>query len=202
MQSLPVNSGTNAQPESDIEAIIERIAPERRIEFLKWRQRIKRHDDNDELLALVGYLDSSIVLMDLLTREAQPDGITQALAAVQKASIDQARAAARIPGLTLVLNTATLIITAVLGVAIGVLGMVLHQTHINQEQAQTPEVRLARDLATIGGSLGYGVSQDGHRIRLQVFTGNTWKLSSVQSDSQSSATITLYDPTARADESK
>ena len=203
MQSLPANSGS-AQPngENDLEAILARIAPERRADFLRWRERIKRHGDNDELLALVGYLDTSVVLMDLLTREAQPEAIKQALAAVEKASKDQAAAAARIPPLTLVLNTATLIITAVLGMVIGVLVMVLHQTHINQEQAKTPEARLARDLATIGGSLGYGVSQDGRWIRLQVFPGKTWKLLSAQSDTQGSGTITLYDPTPGAYESK
>jgi hypothetical protein len=125
MQSLPANSGS-AQPngESDLEAIIERIAPERQADFLRWRERIKRHGDNDELLALAGYLDTSVVLMDLLTREAQPEAIKRALAAVEKASKDQAAATARIPPLTLVLNTATLIITAVLGMAIGLLIMV------------------------------------------------------------------------------
>src|SRR6516225_9586955 len=140
MQSLPANSGS-VQPngESDLEAILARIAPERRADFLRWRERIKRHGDNDELLALVGYLDTSVVLMDLLTREAQPEAIKQALAAVEKASKDQAAATARIPPFTLVLNTATLIITAVLGMAIGVLIMVLHQTHIDQEHAKTPE---------------------------------------------------------------
>jgi len=203
MQSLPANSGS-AQPngESDLEAILARIAPERRADFLRWRERIKRHGDNDELLALVGYLDTSVVLMDLLTREAQPEAIKQALAAVEKASKDQAAAAARIPPLTLVLNTATLIITAVLGMVIGVLVMVLHQTHINQEQAKTPEARLARDLATIGGSIDYDVSQDGRWIRLRVFPGKTWKLLSAQSDTQGSGTITLYDPTRGAYESK
>jgi hypothetical protein len=154
MKPLPANNGS-ALPdgESDLEAIIERIAPERRVDFLRWRERVKRHGDNDELLAVVGYLDTSVVLMDLLSREAQPEAIKRALAAVEKASKDQAAAAARIPLLTLVLNTATLIITAVLGMAIGVLIMVLHQTHIDQEHAKAPEARLARDLATIGGSI-------------------------------------------------
>ena len=158
MKPLPANNGS-ALPngESDLEAIIERIAPERRVDFLRWRERVKRHGDNDELLAVVGYLDTSVVLMDLLSREAQPEAIKRALAAVEKASKDQAAATARIPSLTLVLNTATLIITAVLGMAIGVLIMVLHQTHIDQEHAKAAEARLARDLATIGGSLGYDV---------------------------------------------
>jgi hypothetical protein len=196
MKPLPANNGS-ALPngESDMEAIIERIAPERRVDFLRWRERVKRHGENDELLAVVGYLDTSVVLMDLLSREAQPEAIKRALAAVEKASKDQAVAAARIPPLTLVLNTATLIITAVLGMAIGVLIMVLHQTHIDQEHAKAPEARLARDLATIGGSIGYDVSPDGRSITLQVFPGQTWKVRSAQTDAQGRGTIMLYDPT-------
>ena len=91
MKSLPVSNGS-ALPngESDLEAIIERIAPERRVDFLRWRERVKRHGENDELLAVVGYLDTSVVLMDLLSREAQPEAIKRALAAVEKASQDQA----------------------------------------------------------------------------------------------------------------
>ena len=203
MKPLPANNGS-ALPsgESDLEAIIERIAPERRVDFLRWRERVKRHGENDELLAVVGYLDTSVVLMDLLSREAQPEAIKRALAAVEKASKDQAAAATRIPPLTLVLNTATLIITVVLGMAIGVLIMVLHQTHIDQEHAKTAEARLARDLATIGGSIDYDVSQDGRSIRLRVFPGRTWKLLSAQPDTTGAGSITLYDPTRGAYESK
>ena len=203
MKPLPANNGSALlNGESDLEAIIERIAPERRVDFLRWRERVKRHGDNDELLAVVGYLDTSVVLMDLLSREAQPEAIKRALAAVEKASKDQAAATALIPVLTLVLNTATLIITAVLGMAIGLLIMVLHQTHIDQEHAKTPETRLARDLATIGGSIGYDVSQDGRSITLQVFPGQTWKVRSAQTDEQGRGAITLYDPTRVAHESK
>jgi len=144
---------------------------------------------------VVGYLDTSVVLMDLLSREAQPEAIKRALAAVEKASKDQAAATARIPLLTLVLNTATLIITAMLGMAVGVLIMVLHQTHIDQEHAKAPEARLARDLATIGGSIGYDVAQDGRSITLQVFPGQSWKVRSAQTDAHGTGTITLYDPT-------
>jgi hypothetical protein len=196
MKPLPANNGS-ALPsgESDLEAIIERIAPERRVDFLRWRERVKRHGENDELLAVVGYLDTSVVLMDLLSREAQPEAIKRALAAVEKASKDQAAAAARIPALTVVLNTATLIITAVLGMAIGLLIMVLHQTHIDQEHAKEPEARLARDLATIGGSIGYDVSPDGRSIMLQVSPGQTWKVRSAQTDAHGAGTITLFDPT-------
>ena len=195
MKSLPVSNGS-ALPkgESDLEAIIERIAPERRVDFLRWRERVKRHGENDELLAVVGYLDTSVVLMDLLSREAQPEAIKRALAAVEKASQDQAAATARIPRLTLVLNTATLIITAVLGIAIGALVMALHQTHIDQERAKAPAARLARDLATIGGSLDYEVSPDGRAITFRVFPGQTWKVRSAQTDAHGTGDITLYEP--------
>jgi hypothetical protein len=189
------NESALPKGESDLEAIIERIAPERRVDFLRWRERVKRHGENDELLAVVGYLDTSVVLMDLLSREAQPEAIKQALAAVEKASKDQTAAAARIPLLTLVLNTATLVITAVLGIAIGLLIMVLHQTHIDQEHAKAPEARLVRDLATIGGSLDYDVSPDGRSITLRVFPGQTWKVLSAQTNDQSRGAITLYNPT-------
>jgi hypothetical protein len=196
MKSLPVsNESALLNGESDLEAIIKRIAPERRVDFLRWRERVKRHGENDELLAVVGYLDTSVVLMDLLSREAQPEAIKRALAAVEKASKDQAAATARIPLLTFVLNTATLIITAVLGMTVGVLIMVLHQRQIDREHAKAPEARLARDLATIGGSLDYDVSPDGHSITLQVFPGQTWKTRSAQTDARGTGTITLYDPT-------
>ena len=195
MKPLPANNGS-ALPkgESDLEAIIERIAPERRVDFLRWRERVKRHGENDELLAVVGYLDTSVVLMDLLSREAQPEAIKRALAAVEKASKDQAAATARIPLLTLVLNTATLIITAVLGMAVGVLIMVLHQTRVDREHAKAPEARIARDLATIGGSLDYDVSPDGRAITFRVFPGQTWKVRSAQTDAHGTGAITLYEP--------
>jgi hypothetical protein len=195
MKSLPVSNGSALlNGESDLEAIIERLAPERRVDFLRWRERVKRYGDNDELLAMVGYLDTSVVLMDLLSREAQPEAIKRALAAVEKASQDQAAATARIPLLTLVLNTVTLIITGALGMAIGVLIMVLHQTHIDQERAKAPATRLARDLATIGASLGYDVSPDGRSITLQVFPGQTWKVRSAQTDAHGTGAVTLYEP--------
>ena len=62
MKSLPVSNGSALlNGESDLEAIIEKMAPERRVALLRWRERIKRYGDNDELLAVVGYLDTSVV---------------------------------------------------------------------------------------------------------------------------------------------
>jgi hypothetical protein len=63
-------------------------------------------------------------------------------------------------------------------------------------------VILARDLATIGGSIGYDVSQDGRSITLQVFPGQTWKVRSAQTDAHGTGTITLFDPAGVAHESK
>jgi hypothetical protein len=79
--------------------------------------------------------------------------------------------------------------------AVGALIMVLHQPHIYQEHAIAPEVRLARDLATIGGSLGYDVSQDGRMMMLRVFPGRTWKVWNAQPDEQGTGSISLYEPT-------
>jgi hypothetical protein len=45
---------------------------------------VSKTDTNDELLAVVGYLDTSVVLMDLLSKEAQPEAIKRALAAVER----------------------------------------------------------------------------------------------------------------------
>jgi hypothetical protein len=79
--------------------------------------------------------------------------------------------------------------------AVGALIMVLHQPHIYQEHAIAPEVRLARDLATIGALLGYDVSPDGRSITLRVFPGQTWKAWSAQTYQQGTGIITLYDST-------
>jgi hypothetical protein len=150
--------------------------------------------DDRAICSLYSPFETRLVLMDLLSREAQPEAIKQTLAAVEKVSKDQAAAVARIPALTLVLNTVTLIITGVLGMAIGVLTMVLQQTHIDQEHAKASETRLSRDLAPIGGSLGYDVSPDGRSITLRVFPGGTWKVRSAQTDAHGTGTITLYEP--------
>jgi len=78
MKPLPANNGS-ALPR--VKATWKRSSRESRLNagsiFLRWRERVKRHGDNDELLAVVGYLDTSIVLMDLLSREAQPEAIKQ-----------------------------------------------------------------------------------------------------------------------------
>jgi hypothetical protein len=60
----PENDG-----QSDLEAILDRVAPdpERRAEFLKSRLRLKEFNENDEILALANYLDTVVVLVDGLT---------------------------------------------------------------------------------------------------------------------------------------
>src|SRR5947209_5793702 len=73
----PSNGNGPGGEQSDLEAILERVAPDRRADFLRLRQRLQRHDDNDELLAVLGYLDTAIVLMDLTARQAQPEAINR-----------------------------------------------------------------------------------------------------------------------------
>jgi hypothetical protein len=65
----------------------------------------------------------------------------------------------------------------------------------SSEHAKAPGARLARDLAAIGGSIGYDVSQDGRSIMLRVFPRRTLKLWRAQTAEQDTGTITLYDPT-------
>jgi hypothetical protein len=117
------------------------------------------------------------------TERRRPGDLLDDVVGACHASKDQAAATARIPPLTLVLNTATLIITAVLGMAIGVLIMVLHQTQIDQEHAKRPEARLARDLATIGGSIDYDVFKTAARSDCGFFRaepGSFWVLNLIR----------------------
>jgi hypothetical protein len=48
---------------SEQRSIIERMAPGRRVDFLRWRERVKRHGENDELLA-VGWLSGYVRRVD------------------------------------------------------------------------------------------------------------------------------------------
>jgi hypothetical protein len=76
----------NGKP-SDLDAILARLGPEQLAAFLQWRECIKRYADNDEILALTGYLDTSVRLVDIMTRQAQPEAIAKALAAVERAIV-------------------------------------------------------------------------------------------------------------------
>jgi hypothetical protein len=62
--------GGNGQ--SNLDAILERIAPEKRAEFLRSRLRIKQFQENDEILAVASYLDTIVVLVDGLTKNLSP----------------------------------------------------------------------------------------------------------------------------------
>src|SRR4051794_9380317 len=93
----PPSNGNVQSDKTDLEAILERVAPERRADFLQLRQRLERHGDNDELLAVVSYLDSAVVVMDSVARQAQPEAVSKALNQVVQASRDQAAAVKRYP---------------------------------------------------------------------------------------------------------
>ena len=53
---------------SNIDVILQAMAPERREAFLKSRNRLKQFDENDEILALAHYLDTVVVMVDGLTK--------------------------------------------------------------------------------------------------------------------------------------
>jgi outer membrane protein OmpA-like peptidoglycan-associated protein len=180
----------NPQPESngirtsdvpsDLEAIMERVAPDRRAAFLRLRQKLQRHDDNDELLAVLGYLDTAVVLMDLTARQAQPEAVTRALAAVEKA----AKAADRFPRAAFCLSTAVLLITAALGPVLGILVKSYWDDgkarEAEQARSRTVEAMLAKDLAIIGGKLELDVPKGSHQMTIKVSPGN-WSLTGIES---------------------
>ncbi|SRR6266481_1737106 len=51
-----------ASSTSDVDAILEKISPDKRADFLRWRQRLGRFADNDEILTIAGYLDAFLVV--------------------------------------------------------------------------------------------------------------------------------------------
>ena len=54
--------------ESDLDAILERLSPERRASFLRARLRLGKFNENDEILAIAAYLDTTVVLINEITR--------------------------------------------------------------------------------------------------------------------------------------
>src|ERR1700737_5178090 len=47
---------------SDVDAILEKISADKRADFLRWRQRLGRFADNDEILTIAGYLDAFLAV--------------------------------------------------------------------------------------------------------------------------------------------
>jgi hypothetical protein len=192
------NNGDNAQ--SDLGVVLEKVAPQRRAEFLQWRERLKRYGENDEILALSGYLDAVVTLVDAAARQAQPEAVAKALNQVVQASRDQATAVARYPRWNYALNTTILILIAVLGTIIGA-GIVGGVWYLNHEaRTKTPEYGLARDVKTIGGGLKYSTSPNGDFITLTVLNpaklhpGQTsWVTLRPSLDGEGNAVVMLYD---------
>jgi hypothetical protein len=66
--------------ESHLDAVLQRISPDKRASFLRAQMRVKQFNENDEVLALANYLDNFAVLIDGLTQNlpgtngTQPDG--------------------------------------------------------------------------------------------------------------------------------
>jgi hypothetical protein len=83
---MSTNSDKNEQ--TDLETILERIAPERKAEFLRLRLRLKRFDENDELLAVASYLDTLVVLVDGITKSLVP-GNSNGMDALMRAVVEE-----------------------------------------------------------------------------------------------------------------
>jgi hypothetical protein len=79
---------TNGE-KSDLDSILARLTPEQQAAFLKWRERIRRFAENDEILSLSGYLDTCVRLVDIMTREIDA-GVKACPAHVRQAAAEQA----------------------------------------------------------------------------------------------------------------
>jgi hypothetical protein len=74
----------NGNGPTDLDAVLERITPEKRADFVLARMRLKQFHENDEILALANYLDNFAVLIDGLTknlREAESKHLSALLKA-------------------------------------------------------------------------------------------------------------------------
>jgi hypothetical protein len=78
----------NGNP-SDLASILARLGPEQRAALLQWRERIRRFQENDEILALTGYLDTCVRLVDIMTRDIEA-GVKACPAHVRQAAAEQA----------------------------------------------------------------------------------------------------------------
>jgi hypothetical protein len=58
--------------QTDLDAVLERIPPEKRAQFLRSRLRLKQFEENDEILAIANYLDTVVILVDELTKNLSP----------------------------------------------------------------------------------------------------------------------------------
>jgi hypothetical protein len=65
-----MNEPTNGQ--TDLDAVLERISPDKREAFLRSRLRLKQFSENDEFLAIAAYLDNYAVLINAFTKDVVP----------------------------------------------------------------------------------------------------------------------------------
>ena len=80
-------SADNGQ--SDLDTIIERVAPELKAQFLQDRLRLSEFGEHDEILAISRYLGTTVILMERITEnipEAQTKALTPFLESLATAS--------------------------------------------------------------------------------------------------------------------
>lgn len=88
--SEPIENG-----DSDLDAIVARIAPERQAEFLRTRIRLKKYHENDEILAIADYLATTVILVDGLTKNLSPRSQNAHDIQTAKAEVNQLTQAVR-----------------------------------------------------------------------------------------------------------
>ena len=210
----------NNDNKSDLESILERLTPEQKAAFLQWRERIGRTGDNDEILALVGYIDTADRLVDVMTRQAQPEAVAQTLTKVEAVVARVAETTARQTAVTDRINkrsqylnlgwpAASIALTAALSLSVAAWW---HDQAEKAEQAQRDKavqafeqsdegmwwhnLRVTRAglRSTLGDKDSNGVSR---RLTLTVSPGKepgSWKLTSANLDAGGNAVLTFHNP--------
>ena len=208
----PQNNGDAQALPSDLEAVLAKVAPERRAAFLRLRQRLQRHDDNDELLAVIDHLDSCVVLMDLVARQGQPETIAKTMAAVEKGIERQTAVTDRIDKRSRYLNLGWPLTAIALTAALCITGMAIWhdwtekaeqkvRDQAAQAQRNTVEAQLAHNLNVAGAKLDFAVTnldanQWGHTLTVIVEPGKqpgNWKLQKATIVEGGNAEVTLVD---------
>jgi hypothetical protein len=190
------NNGSGPGP-SDLEAIIEKVAPERRADFLKWRERLRRYNDNDEVLAVVGYMDTLLVATERLAREspgAEQARIRQEFEALkaennrvtavfEKATRKIDDSVTKIAGFRQYLDLGWPLMSVLLAVVLtALIGAVWHDHAEQSEQAkrdqyehtrsQTSEALFMSWLAYAGAKPSFEVTNQGHALTLKIAQGD------------------------------
>jgi hypothetical protein len=210
--SPPNNGASDPVGASDLEAIIEKVAPERKADFLRWRQRLQRHSDNDELLVAVGYLETVLIATERLAR--QSPGATQqqlrqefeglrgehqrVVTKLEETTRKVEQSATKIASRTFYLNLGWPFAALGLAFGLGLLAMGVWDSRQEQakEQArsQTAVYRLARDLKILGGQLDYDTSDDARMLTLKINPGYYKVLLNSGRDADGNAVVILAHP--------